>query len=328
MDRSRKPGQGVAGWHFDRVLSATCSECTRPSIPRSRSSLRSIRAARCCWPRRKIRSACSGRSMAVLQIGDQEIRGGRQLVDTPLINAQDNRMVPNTFEAATLVSLPDKDRNYDYAVGYLWNVKQRDSERLHSDVGWRLPGSDVSQPRRGLRYGQIPADRRALACRDGLQRPGFCQHGFRPGRVRLQAAEAEFQIGLSARTSSINEALEPTCSRELLRDLSSICEGADDLCRMDFVRCRLDDRSGSSFYTPFGAKPNYTGMQQLSFDNANEKAIGGSVAYDFGWLAFPDLAPERGTRMAGAPSTPAPMRGFPIRTNSTFGYNIVPRKAR
>jgi hypothetical protein len=39
-----------------------------------------------------------------VQIGDQEIRGGRQLVDTPLINPQDNRMVPNTFEGATLVS--------------------------------------------------------------------------------------------------------------------------------------------------------------------------------------------------------------------------------
>jgi outer membrane porin, OprD family len=52
-----------------------------------------------------------------IQIGDQEIRGGRQLVDTPLINPFDVRMVPNTFEGATLVSLPDKDRNYDYSVG-------------------------------------------------------------------------------------------------------------------------------------------------------------------------------------------------------------------
>jgi hypothetical protein len=62
-----------------------------------------------------------------IQIGDQEIRAGRQLVDTPLINPSDNRMVPNTFEGATLVSLPDKDRNYDYSLGYLWTIKQRDS---------------------------------------------------------------------------------------------------------------------------------------------------------------------------------------------------------
>ena len=62
-----------------------------------------------------------------VQVLDQELRGGRQLVDTPLINPYDSRMVPNTFEGATVVTLPDKDRNYDYAVGYLWNVKQRDS---------------------------------------------------------------------------------------------------------------------------------------------------------------------------------------------------------
>ena len=39
--------------------------------------------------------------------------------------------------------------------------------------------------------------------------------------------------------------------------------------------------------SPFGTKPNYTDMQQISFDNAGEKAFGASVAYDFGY-AFGD----------------------------------------
>jgi len=39
----------------------------------------------------------------------------------------------------------------------------------------------------------------------------------------------------------------------------------------------------SKIFSPFGTKPNYTDMQQVSFDNANEKAIGGSAAYDFGY---------------------------------------------
>src|ERR1700752_138855 len=77
-----------------------------------------------------------------IQIIDQEIRGGRQLVDTPLINPQDNRMVPNTFEGATLVPLPDKDRNYDYAFGYLWNIKQRDSNDFIS-MSDAIVGGDV-----------------------------------------------------------------------------------------------------------------------------------------------------------------------------------------
>jgi hypothetical protein len=41
----------------------------------------------------------------------------------------------------------------------------------------------------------------------------------------------------------------------------------------------------SKIYSPFGSKPNYTDMQQISFDNAGEKAFGGSAAYDLGYLS-------------------------------------------
>ena len=36
-------------------------------------------------------------------------------------------------------------------------------------------------------------------------------------------------------------------------------------------------------FSPYGTKPNYTDMQQISFDNAGEKALGASLAYDFGY---------------------------------------------
>jgi hypothetical protein len=81
-----------------------------------------------------------GQAYARVKIYDQEIRGGRQLVDTPLINPQDSRMVPNTFTGAVLTSLPDptNKRNYDYAVGYLWDIKQRDSNDFISmSEHWR-----------------------------------------------------------------------------------------------------------------------------------------------------------------------------------------------
>ncbi len=87
-----------------------------------------------------------------VQVSDQEFRGGRQLVDTPLINPQDNRMVPNTFEGTTVVTLPDKDRNYDYAVGYLWSVKQRDSNDFIS-MSDALASGDVGN--RGATFGMV-----------------------------------------------------------------------------------------------------------------------------------------------------------------------------
>ena len=147
-----------------------------------------------------------------VQIGDQEIRGGRQLVDTPLINPQDNRMVPNTFEGATLVSLPDKDRNYDYSVGYLWTIKQRDSNDF-IQMSDALAGSDVVN--RGAAFGMVkyrpvPGSR----CSHGLLRPGLRQHGIWRRQNTISSSRRAFQIGSSARTSSSNEASEPTCSRE------------------------------------------------------------------------------------------------------------------
>ncbi len=45
----------------------------------------------------------------------------------------------------------------------------------------------------------------------------------------------------------------------------------------------------SKIFSRYGTKPNYTDMQQVSFDNAGEKAIGGSMAYDFG-TAFANLS--------------------------------------
>ena len=46
----------------------------------------------------------------------------------------------------------------------------------------------------------------------------------------------------------------------------------------------------SNIFSPYGTKPNYTDMQEISFDNAGEKAIGGSVAYDFGTLGLNGLS--------------------------------------
>jgi len=93
-----------------------------------------------------------GQGYGRIKILDQEFRGGRQLVDTPLINAQDNRMVPTTFEGAVFTTLPDNKRDYDYSVGYLWNVKQRDSNDFIS-LSDALTGGDV--PNSGASFGMI-----------------------------------------------------------------------------------------------------------------------------------------------------------------------------
>jgi outer membrane porin, OprD family len=217
-----------------------------------------------------------------IQIGDQEIRAGRQLVDTPLINPQDNRMVPNTFEAATLVSLPDRDRNYDYSVGYLWNMKQRDWNTFipMSDV---VAGSNTSVSNDGAAFAMFryrPVAGLSLAAMDyNLQ--DFLN-------ARFAQAEYDFRqpIGVPNWIIGANVINQQSVGANLLTGSPFETYQASAKAQMLYAGWTLFVAGsmtgpGSSLYTPFGANPNYTAMQQLLFTYANEKAIGGSVAYAF-----------------------------------------------
>jgi hypothetical protein len=224
-----------------------------------------------------------------IQIGDQEIRGGRQLVDTPLINPQDNRMVPNTFEAATVVSLPDKDRKYDYAVGYIWNIKQRDSNDF-IPMSEALAGTEVLN--RGTAFGMLrlrPVAGLSLAAMD-YNVQDFINTGF------LQA-EYDFRQpkGVPNWIIGANVVDQRTVGANLLAGSPFETYQASAKAQMLYAGWTLFvagsvTGDGSKLFSPYGTKANYTDMQQVSFDNANEKAIGGSVAYDFGTVGLPGVS--------------------------------------
>jgi hypothetical protein len=220
-----------------------------------------------------------------VQLGDQEIRGGRQLVDTPLINPQDSRMVPNTFEGVTLVSLPDKDRNYDYAVGYLWTIKQRDSNDFIS-MSDALAGSQFD---RGAPFGMVkyrPLPGLSLALMDYYV-SDFVNTGFAQAEYVFQTPQDSPKWSIGA-----NVIDQRSVGRDLLTGSSFETYQASAKVQMSYAGWTLFGAGsitgdGQKIFSPFGAKPNYTDMQQISFDNAGEKAIGGSIAYDFGYAFRP-----------------------------------------
>jgi hypothetical protein len=225
-----------------------------------------------------------------VQILDQEFRGGRQLVDTPLINPSDNRMVPNTFEGTAVVTLPDSNRPYDYAVGYLWAVKQRDSNDFipMSDA---MAGADVMT--RGAAYGFVkyrPFPGLAIVAMD-YQINDFVNTGVGQAEYNFQRPKEQPNwIVVGA-----NYIDQRTVGADLLTGSSFQTYQASAKAQMTYAGWTLfvaGSATGdqSKIYSPFGTKPNYTEMQQVSFDNAREKAIGGSVAYDFGSAGLPGLA--------------------------------------
>jgi hypothetical protein len=229
--------------------------------------------------------AVLGQVYGRVQIGDQEIRGGRQLVDTPLINPQDNRMVPNTFEGATLVSLPDKDRNYDYSAGYLWTIKQRDSNDFIS-MSDALSGGDVAT--HGAAFGMIKY--RPLS---GLSLVAMDYNVQDMVNTAFGQAEYDFKQpkGVPNWILGANVINQQSIGTNLLTETPFETYQASAKAQMAYAGFTLFvagsiTGDGSQIFSPYGTKPNYTDMQQLSFDNAGEKAIGGSVAYDFGSLGL------------------------------------------
>lgn len=216
-----------------------------------------------------------------MQVGDQEFRGGRQLIDTPLINAQDNRMVPNTFEGTTVVTLPDKDRRYDYSVGYLWSVKQRDSNNF-IPMSNALTGDDTLD--RGVIFGMIkyrPLAGLSLTAMDyyadDLVNTGFFQSEYE------NKNESGLNWSVGANVIAQNSAGSNLAGGSEFNTFQASAKAQLSYVGWTLFAAGSITGDDSKIYSPFGTKPNYTDMQEVSFDNAGEKAIGASIAYDFGY---------------------------------------------
>lgn len=223
-----------------------------------------------------------GQAYGFARIYDQEIRGGLELVNTPLINPNDYRMVPNTFEGVQLVSLPVKDRIYDYAFGYLWDIKQRDSNDFIS-MSDALTSADVVN--RGAPFGMLrlrPIPGLSATFMDYYVQD-FVNTGFAQAEYNFQLPKDipqwivganvidQRSVGSSLLTGSSFQTYQASAKVQISHAGWTV-----------FVAGSING-DGSQIYSPYGVNPNYTNMQEVSFDNAGEKAFGGSIAYDFSY---------------------------------------------
>ena len=83
--------------------------------------------------------------------GNREIRIGRQALDTPYVNKNDSRMVPNTFESIVFTRQYDEDFGFGFA--HTTRIKRRNSdtfEPMSEAAGF--PGTDEPLSSAGFRY--------------------------------------------------------------------------------------------------------------------------------------------------------------------------------
>jgi hypothetical protein len=223
-----------------------------------------------------------GQAYVRARVLDNEFVGGRELIDTPLINPRDNRMVPITYEAATLNSVANADRMYDYSAGYIWNAKLRDSNDFIS-MSDALAGPGAVD--RGAPFAMVrvrPVTGLAVTVMDyNIQ--DYINTGFAQAEYAFQTPKGTPQWGIGA-----NIIDQQSQGADLLTGLpfeTYQASGKGQVKYMGWTAFVAGSATGnqSGIFSPFGTKPNYTDMQQVSFDRANEKAVGASAAYDFGY---------------------------------------------
>lgn len=246
-----------------------------------------------------------GLAWVALRFAGQTFTAYRQLIDRPFINAQDNRMLPNTFEAYTLSGGAGE---FDYTGGYIAKIKNRDSERFVSmsqDAGGS--GSD-----KGVYFAAADWD------------------FMKGGRIR-----ADLQYGVDVYNTFYIDARLPV----ELAERTKLTLGAQYFPQRSVGDAQIGDfstwgagirahvahgpfgahlaftRTGTDFATqnPYGDHPSYLNQQEVPFNSAGERAWGLGGSINFAELGVPGLSAAAAyasgrDRLANSTGAPLPDR--------------------
>jgi hypothetical protein len=223
-----------------------------------------------------------GEAFGAVRVLGQTVTGYRQLINRPFINPQDNRMVPNTFEAYTLTGAADK---FSYTGGYITKMKARQSESFV----WASDAAGGTGKHEGVFYAGGTWN--------------FAKNGY--VRVDEQYAvdvfntfyvDGKYPIPIDNKTSlSLGAQYYPQHSvgAAQIGSFSTYGLGLQGAATQGPVGVQLYyTKTGKGFDTqnPFGSHASYLDLMQVSFNTAGERAwaIGGN--FDFAAVGAPGLS--------------------------------------
>jgi outer membrane porin, OprD family len=223
------------------------------------------------------------------------LTGYRQSVDDGYVNRQDNRMIPNTFEGVTLKGQVGP---VAYNVGYLWDIKPRNSDEF-------IPMSQqagATGPSEGLLLTSV-----TLTPWKPLN--VYLGNDYVPNVFNTAFGKAEYTQALTEEWK-LQVGVQYTDQRSVgdarLGDFSTwnVGLGARLLWRgLSFLAATHFTGDGANIQTPYGTWPGFLGLIEVDFDHAGEKAWGVGLTYDFGGTLLPVKLPGLLARLAYARGT-------------------------
>jgi hypothetical protein len=222
-----------------------------------------------------------GEAFGAIRFAGQTITGYRQLINRPFVNPQDNRMVPNTFEAYTLSGALDQ---VAYTGGYITKEKVRDTESFR----WMSNVAGGSGNQEGLAFAGATWN--------------FAKNGY----VRVDEqyafdvfntfyADVRYPIAIDDRTGIVLGAQyypQTSVGEAQLGSFSTWGYGLHAGMNYGPVGAQLywtQTGKGHDTLNPFGSHASYLDLMQVSFSTAGEKAWGIGANVDFAGVGAPGL---------------------------------------
>jgi hypothetical protein len=222
-----------------------------------------------------------GEAYAAVRLGGQTITAYRQLVNRPFINPQDNRMVPNTFEAYTVTGAAGP---LSYIGGYVTKEKTRDTESFR----WMSNVAGGTGEQKGVAFGG-----------------GTWSFG-KGGYVRVDEqyaidvfnnfyADVRYPLALDEATSLVLGGQyypQSSVGDEQIGSFSTWGYGLQAALARGPFGVQLywtQTGKGRDTLNPFGTHASYLDLMQVSFNTAGEKAWGIGANVDFGPIGAPGL---------------------------------------
>jgi hypothetical protein len=202
------------------------------------------------------------------------VTGYRQLVDDGYVNPNDSRMIPNTFEAATLTG---RLGLVGYNVGYLTAMKPRQEDDFQN----MAEVAGVQGRNRGLvltRLSSDPLPGLSLYAANYLVPDVFNTAYGNADHTHAITDDLSFRIGIQYTD-------QRSTGSEFLGDFQTWNFGIRELLLWRGLTTGTafnvtgDD---ASIRTPYGSWPGYLAFMETDFNRADEKAWGVGVRYNFG----------------------------------------------
>jgi hypothetical protein len=216
-------------------------------------------------------------------VDDVKFRLFRQTFDLPFVNKQDNRMIPNTFEAYSLIGR--SIGKTDFILSHISRMKTRDS----SDFEYMSEVAGVPNSSEGLTMGGF-----YYSFSEAFSIGAINQYGWNTWNTLYADGKAKWELakdlGLRISAQYINQ---QSVGDELAGDFSTSAFGAQVATSyrnaLLTVAYTTTDEGGQT-QNPFGGHPSYISLMIKDFNRAGEGAWLVGLSYDFSRIGLDGLS--------------------------------------